>query len=550
MAQTGCHSEAVPVHQPFPHGTAESPPEPTSRPERFRALALAAGGSLVVGYGVVAALLGLVASTAPNARFSTLGVLLAAGPGWLAAHHVPLHLGGAQLGVLPLLPTLLVVLLVARAAARAAQRLDLDQPGQARLVVFSIAGTHAVAGAVIALLMGNGPVRATPAVAFFGCAAVSGLAATIGVARRCGLLAAALDRLDHATLRGLRAGLVAVFALVAAGAAVLAAGLALNWGDTRALFHQTGPSVGAGVGMWLLCVGYLPNAVIGALSFLLGSGVSIGGAVAGPLQYTGGPVPAIPLLAALPHRALPWLPALLLIPVLVGVAVGWLCRTTAPRWSTRVRAVGVAALEVAVTGLVLAALAGGRLGSGPFDPVTVPAGLLAVLAFCLVAVPGAVIAWFVGPPAAAVEDAPDTADSEDDSEAASQVEAAEADDDADWDVWNRADPEDDPESADQAEDPEFADDPEFAGDFAGDVADEFEDDPDFAEEFDAAGADDETGHCGEAGDYGDAAEFGEAGEFEEFAGVVPDEDGEGGAGGPEAVEAAAPDRDEPARPPR
>jgi hypothetical protein len=41
--------------------------------------------------------------------------------GWLAAHHVPLTIDGASLGVLPLLPTLLVGALVARGAAELAR---------------------------------------------------------------------------------------------------------------------------------------------------------------------------------------------------------------------------------------------------------------------------------------------------------------------------------------------------------------------------------------------------------------------------------------------
>ena len=143
------------------------PPE-FSRSERTRVLIAAAVGSVVVGYAAVAAVLALVSATATYADFSTSGVLSAAAPAWLAAHHVPLRFDSGQLGVLPLLPTALLMLLVARTAAGAADRLGLYEPLQARGVVLSIAGSHAVVGGAIALVMGEGVVRATPAVAFFG----------------------------------------------------------------------------------------------------------------------------------------------------------------------------------------------------------------------------------------------------------------------------------------------------------------------------------------------------------------------------------------------
>ncbi|WP_141980396.1 DUF6350 family protein [Saccharothrix saharensis] len=399
------------VQQTTSHGVVTDsvrPPE-FSRAERLRVLTMTAAGSVVIGYAGVAALLALVSSTAAHASFSTTGVLTAAAPGWLVAHHVPLRFDGGQLGLLPLLPTALVMLLVYRAAAAAADRLGLFEPLQARSVVFSIAGAHAVVGSLIAFLMGDeGPVRATPAVAFFGCAVVSGVAAVAGVAQRCGLVEVVFERVDPVARRGLRAGASALFALVAAGALVLALGLVFSWSTTASLFDQTGGTIGTGLGIWLLCLAYLPNAVVGALSYVVGSGFSIGSVVVTPLEFVGGPVPAVPLLAALPEEQAAYLPLVLVLPGVVGVLVGFSLRDAAETPRARVRAVLVAAVTVGVGALVLAAVAGGALGGGAFDPVTVPAGLLAVLAFGWVTAPGAVVAWFAGPrPPRVVEPEPE-----------------------------------------------------------------------------------------------------------------------------------------------
>ncbi|MCR3746327.1 cell division protein PerM [Lentzea californiensis] len=371
------------------------PPE-FSRSERMRVLVAAAVGSVVVGYAAVAAVLALVSATATYADFSTSGVLSAAAPAWLAAHHVPLRFDSGQLGVLPLLPTALLMLLVGRTAAGTADRLGLYEPLQARGVVLSIAGSHALVGGTIALVMGDGVVRATPAVAFFGCAAVSGLAATLGVARRCGLYEVVFDKLDPVALHGLRAGFMALFALVSVGSLAVAAGLAASWPRTSELFAGAGPSFGVGLGVFLLCLAYLPNAIIAGFSYVAGAGFSMGGVEVSPLRFVGGQVPPVPLLAAMPENEFVWSPGVLAGGAVLGVLVGWTCRKVSERPSSRLRAVLVAAITAGVGSLVLAATAGGRLAGGAFDPVTVPAGLLALLVALWVLVPGALVAWLAG----------------------------------------------------------------------------------------------------------------------------------------------------------
>ena len=79
------------------------------------------------------------------------------------------------------------------------------------------------------------------------------------------------------------------------------------------------------------------------------------------------------------------------------LAATWHCRIASPAvLIARARAVGVAAVVVGLSFLVLAGLSGGTLGGDRFDPVTVPAGLLAVSMFGWVAVVGSVVAWLTG----------------------------------------------------------------------------------------------------------------------------------------------------------
>ncbi|HEX4703673.1 MAG TPA: DUF6350 family protein [Pseudonocardiaceae bacterium] len=358
-----------------------------------RAILVAAVGPLVAGYAGIAVVLALVTATAHGTTFSVPGVLLAAGPVWLAGYHVPVDITGHELGVLPLLLTALLLALVARSAGNAARRIDLAGPRPAARVIVPIAAVHAVFAVLIALLCSAGPLSVSPVLAFFVAGMLAAVAATIGVARPCGLVEIALSRADHATETGLRAGVLAVGGLVAVSTVVFAVGLITSWSTSAHLFRIAAPGVGSGLGMLLLSVAYLPNALIGTLSFTTGPGFGIGTVSIAQWRFHGGPLPAVPLLAPLPAAVGPWWIFLMLLPAGVGVLVGRACRGVT---DGRLRAVLVAALAAGVSWLVLAALAGGALAGGPFDPVTVPAGSLGVSVFLFVAIPGALTVWLTG----------------------------------------------------------------------------------------------------------------------------------------------------------
>ncbi|MGH3949578.1 MAG: cell division protein PerM, partial [Pseudonocardiaceae bacterium] len=155
--------------------------------DRVRVLLAAAAWPLLTGYAAIVALLAVVNALATQAEFSVPGVLLAAGPGWLAAYQVPLTIDGQQLGVLPLVLTVGVGVLVARSAGYAAERLRYSQPQQSITVIGVLAGAHALTGVTIAVLANGSPVSVEPLAAFGLPALISGIAATVGLSRRCGL---------------------------------------------------------------------------------------------------------------------------------------------------------------------------------------------------------------------------------------------------------------------------------------------------------------------------------------------------------------------------
>ncbi|MGV9363210.1 cell division protein PerM [Amycolatopsis sp. NPDC003731] len=419
------------TEEPHPPGDEVGAPEPV-RASRLRVLLAAALGPLVTGYAAVATVLTLVALTAGRAAFSDTGVLLAAGPGWLAAHQVRLGIAGHPLGMLPLLPTLGVVALAARTASGAARRLGCRSFREAQPVLLTITGAHAVFGLVIALCAQGSPVTANPFAAFVVPGLLAGAASAAGITRSCGLPDAVADRLDPLALRGLRVGAMSLAVLVACGAAVFTVATALSWATVSDTYE---PGLGTSSGLFLLSLLYLPNAVTAALSFVTGPGFSIGPLTVGMFGYHGGAVPAVPLLGGLPEHHAAWWPALLVLPAAAGALAGWSLRKVDADPAQRIRAVAVAGAVVALGCVVLGTLAGGRLGDGPFDPVSVPVGVASVVAFCWIVIPGSFVAFFAGeheppaPPPEALEDNEafqdaDDIDPEEASEAVEELEAA------------------------------------------------------------------------------------------------------------------------------
>jgi Family of unknown function (DUF6350) len=296
--------------------------------------------------------------------------------GWLAAHHVPLSIDGAPLGVLPLLPTLLVGALIARGAIGVADRCGIHRPADAGWVAGAIAGTHGVLGAVLALVATPTTVTADPAQAAVGCALVAGVAAGLGLAGPCGLLPAALRQAPDWVRPGLVAGLWGLAVLLTAGLATVLIALVVSAPEVA---RMSGSDAGSVLGLAVLSIGYLPNAAIAGLSWLAGPGLSVGALSVSPVAVHAGPVPAVPLLAALPQSPVqPWWGIALVVPLLVGAAVGRLCVAAGHDLPQRLRVLVVAATVLALGSAVLGALAGGRLGAAAFDPVDVPFGTLAV----------------------------------------------------------------------------------------------------------------------------------------------------------------------------
>ncbi|MFC4942806.1 DUF6350 family protein [Pseudonocardia sp. GCM10023141] len=360
--------------------------------DRLRILLAGAMGTVIVSYAALVPVAALVIASA-GGGLSVDGSFAAAIPLWLAAHQIPLVLQGQPLSVLPLLPTILMFLVIVVGTGWSVRRLGCRFRADAGAVVATNAGAHAAVAVLgSALLPRAAEVAAAPWAAMVGGGLVAGAAAGVGVLRTCGLPADLAARVPDWFRAGLRGAAVTLLGLLVAGAAVLLAGLVLGAPTVAAAYKELAPGFGAALGVTLLALAYLPNALVAGASWALGPGVGVGAATASPFAAFPGTPSHFPLLAALPTSVPPtWTLATLLLPVAAGVLGGLTCRRAVEgpaRFPAAAVAIGLTALAVAV----LAVLAGGRLAAGPFDPIRIPAEVLLPAVLLLVGVPALVVA--------------------------------------------------------------------------------------------------------------------------------------------------------------
>jgi Family of unknown function (DUF6350) len=374
----------------------QADPAPLDGLDRLRILLASAMGTVLVSYALLVPAAALVVLTA-GGGLSPDGAFAAAIPLWLAAHQIPLVLQGQPLSALPLLTTAAVLAVALVGASWAVRRLGGRFRSDAGAVLASIAGAHAAVAVLgSALLPAAAAVSAAPWAAMTGGALVAGTGAALGVVRACGVPVEWSARVPAWGRAGTRAAGVALVALLTAGALVLLVALVLGAPSVADGYRLLAPGAGAGFGLTLLVLAYFPNAVVAATSWVLGPGVAVGTATASPFAAFPGSPSHFPLLAAVPTTPPPaWALLVLLLPVAAGVLAGLTCRRAVDGPDRLPAAVTATALTALAMGL-LAALAGGRLAAGAFDPVRMPPGLVVPAVLLLVGVPAVLAAAVQG----------------------------------------------------------------------------------------------------------------------------------------------------------
>jgi hypothetical protein len=320
--------------------------------------------------------------------------------GWLLGHGVPLGTSIGPVGLTPLLLTVLVVWRLNRAGLHVTRAIGRRHSGSLRdaaTVAVAVGIVYGLLGALAAWAV-SGPGMVVPVTrSGWTFATVAFVGALAGALRGTGALMVVARRLPTTLRHAVRTGVVAALLILAAGAGFTGLSIAVGGGEAADMISAYRTGVAGQAGITLVSLAYGVNVAVWAAAYLLGPGFLLGTDTSVRLtEVTVGSLPTVPLLAGLPVGPVGATgAALLAVPVLAGMASGWLltrrlmrarppavpaarqagsATTTdraptspapsAPGWGT---VLGSAVLAGPVSGAVLGLLAwwsGGPLGSG------------------------------------------------------------------------------------------------------------------------------------------------------------------------------------------
>lgn len=366
------------------------------------AAAMVAGGTLVTCLAL--ALTGWFLADA-GAHGQTTDALRVGADGWLLGHGASLDVSGTPVGIVPLGLTLLFAVAAFRAGRWAGAT---SQPvTEDRSLVLGVAtmGAVYVVVTIVTTLLSTDPGVAEVSLgrAIAGALAVSVVAGGLGQARGTGRLDAWLERLPDSARGALDGILRAAGLLLLLAAALVAGALVAGLGEAATVMSRLHLSVGDGLMYLLVNAAVTPNAVLFGAAWLLGPGFAVGaGTIVSPTAVVLGPVPALPLLAALPGDGTPpaWLVGVLAVPAVAAAVGAGLAQRRRPTlaWDAGLLRGFICGVGAAAVVSALVALSGGPLGTGRMAQIGAPLGEVALSAVAAMGVGGlvggAVATWW------------------------------------------------------------------------------------------------------------------------------------------------------------
>lgn len=356
--------------------------EESFRPRSALTWGVVHGLSAVAGPLLLAAVLGLGAwyLSDAGAHGSAGDAVRRGAVGWLVAHGSGFSVDGVAVTVVPLAATLLVAGWVWRSAQRLGERVWAHGPDAHRLgdgerdwtvpvALLGFAAAYLTTTAVVLNLLSSPTFDPRGArvlgVALLLVVGLAGPAVATGSGRAAAWASQLPPVLRHAVSTARR--MLMWWLLTCLLLVVVALGLGL--GQAIDTVQTLDLSAGETLQLLVLNVAFLPNATLLGGAFLLGPGFAVGSATAvAPAHVTLGPLPLMPLLAALPDPgATPaWWSAAPAVAVAVAASAAWRHQSERPtlRWDEgALRSCGAGLLAASGFAL-LSAVAGGALGPG------------------------------------------------------------------------------------------------------------------------------------------------------------------------------------------
>ncbi|MFJ2620985.1 DUF6350 family protein [Glutamicibacter sp. NPDC087344] len=266
---------------------------------------------------------------------------------WLLIHGVPIEVfnvgpeadPSSMTGWLTLMPlglSLLPFLFCLRAGRRIARASYTDQLWQGLLGAILAYGAI---GTGVGFLVANDYGRVNILAATFIPLIIASLGLIIGARREAGSWGRLFGMDTAAYLRSISphrrwagsyvwhvivSGFMGYVAAVGISGILLTITLGLHWTEVANVYQELRPGPIGSAALTLLQLSLIPNTVFWVLSWISGGGFSLGsGSTLSTLETTVGPLPSIPMLAALPSGEPDYQWLYLLIPVLAGILAGW-----------------------------------------------------------------------------------------------------------------------------------------------------------------------------------------------------------------------------------
>lgn len=360
---------------------------PVVQPDRPVVL-VAAVGSAAVALGGLLVFVAVSVAGWFAASSGSMGDAIRVGAlGWLVGNGSGLGGGGVSVHAVPLGFLLLFGCALYRIARWSGATSRMPSRWYVALAALTMGAVYGAIGTVTALVAPLDGVQAPLTRTAAAFVAVGTGFGGVGLLRGTGTGEVLTARLPEEARAALLGGFGGVLTLLGFSAAVLAGSLVVHFSTAVTLTEGARSGVVGSVILALVGAALVPNAVLCAGAFVAGPGFVLGtGTQVSPSGVRLGLLPDVPLLAALPTGADAWwLPALIVLPVVAGMAAGLLAVRRYP-----VYALDQAALRGALAGLaggvafgLLTVLATGSVGPGRLQHVG--PDVLATTAVCVVA---------------------------------------------------------------------------------------------------------------------------------------------------------------------
>jgi hypothetical protein len=300
----------------------------------------------------------VIAASAADAQISWGEATGIAARVWLTGFGVPWAVNGVPVTLVPLGITFLTILMLVQLARRFAS--STWTAGFAAVAAFA-----ATVGLIASLAWGGADDFRTRVVRAAVVAVVLAVPAVAwGLLRQRGAALAWLKRVPEAIRSGVRLAVAMGSGTVALAAIVLM----VSTVGARHLVADSATSLGVdaagGVALAFLETLYAPTLVVWVVSWLSGAGYVLGGVISSSAEAPTSTIPAVPLLATLPHGAggtLAWSP--LVIGVL-GAIVTVILRKRIGQGVRALPAIGIGVVLVSVSVGAVSRVARGAIGPG------------------------------------------------------------------------------------------------------------------------------------------------------------------------------------------